>query len=259
MRLKDKVIIVTGSTMGIGHATAARFVAEGARVLIHGLEQDNADAVAKLLGSTAAGYAHNLLDPEAPKAIIAKAVEAFGRIDGLVNNAAMTGRAGLDEVTDTIFENYMAINARAPMMLIREALPHLIETKGAVVNIGSINAYCGEAELLPYSMSKGALMTMTRNLADQLAVQQVRVNQMNVGWVLTDNEYKIKTEIDGLPADWPDHLPKSYAPSGGLIRPEDIAAALVYWISEESRPISGSVVELEQYPIIGRNPVKEGL
>ena len=85
----------------------------------------------------------------------------------------------------------------------------------------------------------------------------IRVNHFNVGWVLTPNEYKQKID-DGLPADWPEHIEPQFAPSGRILSPEEIAAAAVYWLSDESRPISGSVVELEQYPIIGRNPTKKG-
>ena len=84
----------------------------------------------------------------------------------------------------------------------------------------------------------------------------MRVNHFNVGWVLTPNEYQQKI-ADGLPPDWPEHIEPQYAPSGRIMPPEEIAAAAVYWLSDESRPISGSVVELEQYPIIGRNPTKK--
>jgi hypothetical protein len=83
------------------------------------------------------------------------------------------------------------------------------------------------------------------------------VNHFNVGWVLTDNEYKTKIN-DGLPENWPEHIEPQFAPSGTIMSPENIAAAAVYWLSDESRPISGSVVELEQFPVIGRNPVKKG-
>jgi NAD(P)-dependent dehydrogenase (short-subunit alcohol dehydrogenase family) len=133
---------------------------------------------------------------------------------------------------------------------------HLKATRGCVLNIGSVNGYCGEANLLAYSISKGGLMTLSRNLADALGRDGVRVNHFNVGWVLTPNEYQVKI-ADGLPADWPDRVPKSKAPSGQLIKPEEIAAAAVYWIGDESRPISGTVLELEQHPVIGRNPPKE--
>jgi NAD(P)-dependent dehydrogenase (short-subunit alcohol dehydrogenase family) len=126
-----------------------------------------------------------------------------------------------------------------------------------VLNIGSINAYSGESNLLPYSISKGGLMTLSRNLADALCYDGIRVNHFNVGWVLTPNEYEQKI-ADGLPENWPQKLEPQYAPSGRIMAPEDIATAAVYWLSDESRPISGSVLELEQYPVIGRNPVKKG-
>jgi len=98
---------------------------------------------------------------------------------------------------------------------------------------------------------------MTRNLADAYGPAKVRFNQLNVGWTLTENEYKVKMG-DGLPADWPDHIPEYANPSGRLIQPEEIATASVYWVSRESAPISGTVAELEQYPLIGRYTNHEG-
>ena len=99
-------------------------------------------------------------------------------------------------------------------------------------------------------------MTLTRNLADTLGPDRVRVNQMNVGWTLTDNEYQTKLG-DGLPPDWPEKLPPYAAPSGRLLMPEDIAEAALYWVSSASRPISGTVFDTEQYPMIGRIPNQE--
>ncbi|HVT29176.1 MAG TPA: hypothetical protein VHE81_14265 [Lacipirellulaceae bacterium] len=81
--------------------------------------------------------------------------------------------------------------------------------------------------------------------------------RVNVGWVLTANEYKQKI-ADGLPPDWPEHVDPQYGPSGKIMPSEKIAEATVYWLSDESRPISGSVVDLEQYPMVGRNPAKKG-
>ena len=83
-----------------------------------------------------------------------------------------------------------------------------------------------------------------------------RQSGFSVGWVLTPNEYHVKI-ADGLPPDWPDRVPRTKAPSGRLLRPEEVATAAVYWIGDESRPISGSVLEIEQHPVIGRNPPKE--
>jgi NAD(P)-dependent dehydrogenase (short-subunit alcohol dehydrogenase family) len=182
-------------------------------------------------------------------------VAAFGKIDGIVNNAALVARSTIDKTDSKFFDRMMAINARAPLLLIQAALPHLKKSQGSVVNIGSVNALCGEPTLLDYSISKGALQTMSRNLANALAPEKVRVNQINPGWVLTDREYHDQIKWGQAP-DWPEHLPVVFAPSGRLIAPEAIAAATIYWLGDESRPISGSVVELEQFSVIGRNPVK---
>lgn len=256
MRLRDKVILVTGSTTGIGEATARRFVAEGARVVVHGLERELGEAVARELGSAAALHIDDLSDPAAPQRLVKAAIDAFGRIDGIVNNAAWIVRSNIETTDSTLFDRCMAVNVRAPLLLIRAALPHLMQSQGAVLNIGSINGYCGEANQLAYSISKGALITLTRNLADAFGRQKVRVNQMNLGWVLSPNEYKLKVS-EGLPPDWHEHPPTAFAPSGRIMTPETIATAAVYWLSDESRPVSGSVVDIEQYPMIGRNPVKE--
>src|SRR5690606_29446138 len=111
-------------------------------------------------------------------------------------------------------------------------------------------------DLLAYSVSKGALMTLTRNLGDTLHRENgVRVNQINPGWVLTEMEMKRKRE-HGLAEDWYGHLPAVTAPAGRILLPTEIASAVIYWIADESGPISGQVVELEQYPMIGRNPPK---
>jgi NAD(P)-dependent dehydrogenase (short-subunit alcohol dehydrogenase family) len=256
MRLADKVILVTGSTTGIGEAIARRAVAEGARVLIHGRDRERGEALVGELGSSTALHVDDVADPAAPARIVAAAIAEFGKLDSLVNNAATVQRSNLQNTDVALFDKIIAINLRAPLLMIQAAAPHLIERRGCILNIGSLNGYCGEANLLAYSISKGGLMTLSRNLGDALAQQGVRVNHFNVGWVLTPNEYHVKI-ADGLPPDWPDRVPRTKAPAGRLMKPEEIAAAAVYWIGDESYPISGSVVDVEQHPVIGRNPPKE--
>ena len=255
MRLRDRVVVVTGSTTGIGRAIAERCVAEGARVLVHGLEREAGEAVVRALGRSAALHVDDLADPGAAERVVDAALAAFGGIDALVNNAAAVVRSNIDTTSAQHFDRVIAVNARAPLLLIKSALPHLRRSRGCVLNIGSINAYSGEPDLLDYSISKGALMTMSRNLANALGAEQVRVNHFNVGWVLTPNEDALQRRL-GQPAGWHEHVPPAFAPSGRLLTPEHIAGAAVYWLSDESRPISGSVVELEQFPVIGRNPNK---
>jgi NAD(P)-dependent dehydrogenase (short-subunit alcohol dehydrogenase family) len=255
MRLKDKVIIVTGGTSGIGQAIAERCIAEGARVLVHGIVREDGEAVVKKLGAAAALHLDDLGDPASAGRIVGAAVTAFGRVDAIVNSAAIVARTNLESTSAEFFDRMMAVNVRGPLLLIQAAFPQLKANQGCVLNIGSINAYSGQANLLDYSISKGAMMTMSRNLANAHCADRVRVNHLNVGWVLTAREYAHQIE-HGMAADWPQTVSAQFAPSGGLMKPEEIAAAAVYWLGDESRPVSGAVVELEQYSVMGRNPSK---
>lgn len=259
MRLSEKVVIVTGSCTGIGRAIAKQCVAEGAKVVVHGLERDLGEFLVAALGPDhAVLHIEDLADAGCPDRLVALAVGRFGRLDAVVNNAAIVASGNLHTTDAPAFRKLLEVNTIVPFLLIKAALPHLSERGGSVLNIGSVNAWSGEPDLLPYSVSKGALMTMTRNLGDTLMRKnRVRVNQINPGWVLTENEIRRKRE-HGLPDDWPSHLPKVYAPAGRILKPEEIAMAAVYWLADESGPISGQVVDLEQHPFIGRNPPKDG-
>ena len=257
LRLQDKAILVTGSTTGIGEAIARRCVAEGARVLIHGRDHARAAAVVESLGDAAALHIDDLSDSSAPERLVTAAEKAFGRIDGIVNNAAWIVRSQIENTDVALFDRCMATNVRAPLMIVRAALEHLKHTQGSVVNIGSLNAYTGDRRQLAYSISKGALMTLSRNLADALATHRVRINHLNLGWVITPNEYELKI-AEGLPEGWPDLPQPTLVPTGRMTRPEEIAPHVAFWLSDESRPITGTVLDLEQYPLIGRIPREEG-
>ena len=257
MRLADKVVIVTGSTTGIGEATARRFVAEGARVVVHGRDRARGENIVRELGAGKAILSvEDLADPSAPQRMVDAAVKAFGKLDAIVNNAAWIIRSNIQTTDAELFDRCLAVNVRAPLLLFKAAFEQLKKNQGSVLNIGSINGLCGEANQLAYSISKGALITLSRNLADAHGRDKIRVNHLNVGWVLSPNEYDLKIK-EGLPRDWPEHPPAAFAPSGRIMSPEVIATAAVYWIGDESRPVSGSVLEVEQYPAIGRNPIKE--
>lgn len=258
MRLKDKVIIVTGSTTGIGKAIATRCVQEGARVVIHGLEEEWGNEVLSALGNdNAVLHIEDLSQEGAAERIVDVAIKSFGKLDAVVNNAAMVVSSNIHTTDRAFLQKVLGINTIAPFELIKAALPELSKQKGCVLNIGSVNAWSGEPNLLAYSMSKGALMTMTRNLGDTLHRENgVRVNQINPGWVLTETEKQRKKD-HGLAEDWYKDLPDVYAPAGRILWPEEIAAAAVYWLADESGPISGQVVDLEQHPFIGRNPPKD--
>ena len=258
MRLKNKIIIVTGSTTGIGKAIAKRCVAEGARVVLTGLEEDWGKQVLSELGNEKAVlYIEDISNDGAAETLVELAIKTFGKLDAIVNNAAIVASSNIQTTDKNFLRRLLEVNTIAPFALIKTALPYLTEQHGCVLNIGSVNAYSGEPNLLAYSITKGALTTLTRNLGDTLFRENgVRVNQINPGWVLTETEIERKKQ-HGLADDWYTHLPKVYAPSGRIIQPSEIAAAAVYWLSDECGPISGQVVDLEQHPFIGRNPPKD--
>lgn len=258
MRLNNKVVIVTGSTTGIGKAIAIRCVAEGAKVVITGLEEAWGMQVVEQLGSdNAVLHIGDIAGDGMAEHLVALAINTFGRLDAVVNNAAIVASSNIHTTDKAFLQKLLNVNTIAPFQLIKAALPYLQQQHGCVLNIGSVNAYSGEPNLLAYSITKGALMTMTRNLGDTLHRENgVRVNQINPGWVLTETERQRKKD-HGLAEDWYKDLPSVYAPAGRILKPEEIAAAAIYWLADESGPISGQVVDLEQHPFIGRNPPKD--
>ncbi len=259
--LKNSIALVTGSASGIGEAIAQRLGAEGARVIVHGPAEraEEAEKVAREIceaGSEAVVKLAELTDADECARLIAAVVARFGRIDILVNNAGISPRGDLPATDAAFFDRVIAVNLRAPLLLIRAALPHFLKQGGGrVLNIGSINAYCGEAGLLAYSISKGGLTTLTRNLADAHGRDGLRINQINPGWVLTANEHALKIR-EGLSEDWFRQIPREHAPGGRIFQPEEVAHFAVQFLGTAGELVNGTVMELEQFPLIGRNPVK---
>lgn len=251
--LEDKVVLITGSSSGIGLATAKAAIDAGAKVILHGSAKAKLEAAAASLNGVPAVQG-DLEDPDAAERIIDEAVAVHGRLDVLVNNAAVFPRTDLAASDGKAFDRIFAINARSPLLLTRRAIDHFRshDIRGSVVNIGSVNGYSGQPDLLVYSMSKGALMTMTRNIADGCAPEGIRVNQLNVGWTLTDMEIETQ-RARGRPDDWPSAIPAMFAPTGRILLPEEVANHVVFWASDRSAPITGQVYEVEQYPFLGRN------
>lgn len=255
-RLNGKVVLVTGGNTGIGRAIAECCLREGAQVAVHGLEGEAVDAAVAEMGPKAFGVVGDLEKPNTPSEIVDATIKRFGRLDGVVNNAAIITRSRFELTDAAMFDQTMAINVRAPFLICQAAAPHLKSSKGCVVNIGSINAHGGEGILSAYSVSKGALQTMSKNLAEIYAKEGIRFTHMNLGWILSDTEYERKLE-DGLPDNWPERLGRNDIPSGKMTQPSDVASVAAFWLSDEARPFSGTVFELEQYPFVGRNPTKD--
>jgi NAD(P)-dependent dehydrogenase (short-subunit alcohol dehydrogenase family) len=259
LALKDRVCVITGSTSGIGHGIATYFVQLGAKVLVHGRNADRGAEIVAQLRALGAGMGGNDSDADFAQAdltqeagcrrLIRRAVERFGQIDVLVNNAADTGRGTIESQSVATWDQIFATNVRAPFMLMQEAVAHMKPRRsGSIINIGSVNAYIGEPKLCAYSASKGALMTLTRNAASYLNQYRIRVNQLNVGWTLTEGEDRVKREVEGKGDNWLDEAIKT-RPFGRLLSPQDVAYAVAYFASDESAVITGTVMDLEQHPV----------
>ncbi len=251
MTMNGKVALVTGATSGIGRGIATHFASSGARVVVHGRDDDEARTTAaeiRASGGDAVGVGGDLADVDACRAAVRFAVAECGGVDVLVNNAAHMGRGYLSDAPVELWDAIMAVNLRAPFVLLQEAVRSMrARGGGSIVNIGSVNAYIGEPKLGPYSVSKGGLMTLTRNAASALRRDRIRVNQINVGWTLTEGEDRAK-RAEGKGDEWVAEAVATRA-FGRLLSPHDVAIAVAYFASDDSALVTGSVMDLEQYPV----------
>lgn len=249
--LKDKVAVITGSSSGIGKGIAQHFVSLGASVVIHGLGAKETREVAdhlRIAGHEAVSFHGDLRDEHECRRLVQFAVESLGGVDILVNNAGDVSRGKLEDVSVEFWDNMMAVNLRAPFICLQEAVKSM-KTRGggSIVNIGSINAYVGSPKLGPYAVSKGGLMTLTKNAACALNVYHIRVNQLNVGWTLTEGEERVqRKQRNG--GEWLEEA-LALRPWGRLLTPQDIAYAAAYFASDHSALVTGAVLDMEQIPV----------
>jgi NAD(P)-dependent dehydrogenase (short-subunit alcohol dehydrogenase family) len=246
-----KVAVVTGGTQGLGEAIATLFAERGAAglVIVGRNARKGKDVAASFTNSgVKTRYVQaDLAKLEDTRKIIAEADKAFGRVDVLVNVAASTDRGTILNTTPDLYERIMDINVRAPFFLMQDAAKVMRREniKGAIVNILSMSGHGGQPFLSVYSMSKGALATLTRNTAFALLRDHIRVNGLNIGWMDTPGEHAIQMRYH---TDDPDWLKKAEAsqPFGRLLKPTEVARAVAYLASEESGMMTGSIIDFDQ-------------
>lgn len=241
--LTGKIIIITGAARGIGAAIADLAAQSGAAgLLLTDREPIHVDVPCPVESVQA-----DLMDPNAPQAIAQAAKARFLRIDGLVNAAGVTTRGSFSDASLSLWDQMMAINARAPFFLMAQAIADMQDRKapGAIVNIQSMNAHCGAPDLAVYAASKGALQTLTKNAANAHMTDRIRVNGINLGWVDTQTERELHDVVLGKGEGWLAQQ-ASMQPLGRFVSEQDAARLAVYLLSDASGPMTGVSMDLEQ-------------
>jgi NAD(P)-dependent dehydrogenase (short-subunit alcohol dehydrogenase family) len=250
-QFNGKVAIVTGGTQGLGETIARLLAVRGAAgLVIVGRNKKRGKSVADDLtkaGCKTVFVAADLADLVATRKIVPAAEKAFGRLDVLVNAAAITDRGTLVDTSPELFDAMFNVNVRAPFFLMQDAAKVMIrkKIKGAMVNILSMSSHGGQPFIIAYSGSKGALATLTRGAAFSLLRNKIRVNGLNIGWMDTPGEDRIQHLYHDAPSDW---LAKAEAgtPAGRLLKPTEVARAVAYLASEESGMMTGSIIDFDQ-------------
>ncbi len=247
---EGRYAVITGGGQGVGEETARLFAERGAAGLaicgrdLAKLERVASDLDAK--GCPTLSVQADLAHVDQCFKVIDEAAAKFGDLDCLVNAAGITDRGTIDDTSVELFDQMFAVNTRAPFFLIQRILPYLRKRENAtIVNVASIVVNCGPPFIAAYTASKGALAVLTKNVANAVLQDRIRVNALNMGWTATPGENVIQQQYHDREDDWETEADAS-VPFGRLLRPDDIARAIAYLASDESALMTGSVINFEQ-------------
>lgn len=247
-RLDGKIAIVTGGTQGLGAATARLFAERGAEgIVICGRNQEKGAAVASSISGCPVHFVTaDLSKVDDCRKVVAEADAKFGRIDCLVNAGATTARGDILDTTPELYDEIMDINLKGPFFLIQETLKVMMreKTEGSIVNIGSTSAHVGQHFLTPYSVSKGALAVLTKNVAAAVMRQKIRVNCLHIGWMESDQE-KALHAAQGHGPEWFAER-SAEQPFGRLLQPSEVANAIAFLCSDDSGMMTGTAFDFDQ-------------
>jgi NAD(P)-dependent dehydrogenase (short-subunit alcohol dehydrogenase family) len=248
----NKVAVVTGSTQGLGEAIARRLVDEALiqGLVICGRSAENGERLAREFsarGCRTEFVRADLAVVEDCRRVTEVARRVFDRIDFLVNSAATSERGTILDTTPELFDRIMAVNVRAPFFLMQAAIQTMINRgiAGSILNIISMSSHGGQPFLSPYSASKGALATLTRNVARAVLQHRIRVNGLNLGWTDSPAEHDIQKRFHAAADDWLQRAEKEQ-PFGRLIKPAEVAEVAAFLLSERAGLMTGSLIDFDQ-------------
>ena len=250
-RMDGKICVVTGSTQGLGAAIARRLAEAGAAGIVTlGRSEAKGRSVAEGVTSATGVPVHfvpaDLGDVESCRNVVAEADRVFGKVHVLVNAGALTDRGTILDTSPDLFDRMLAINLRGPFFLMQEAIRLMIRERieGAIVNIGSMSELAGQPFISAYCASKGALATLTRNTAFAVMANRIRVNQLDIGWMASDNERALQERESGDP-DW-EAKAAAGLPFGRLVDPAEVARAVNFVASDDAGLMTGAVINFDQ-------------
>jgi NAD(P)-dependent dehydrogenase (short-subunit alcohol dehydrogenase family) len=248
--LRDRVVLISGGTSGLGAGIARAAAREGALVAVTGRRREPGEALAAELaaGGTKALFTQaDAGDVAQARACVAAVVDAFGRVDGLVNAAGLTDRGTLLDTTPELFDAHIAVNLKGPFFLMQAVVANLVarQAPGTIVNIMSTSAHAGQPYLAPYVAAKAGLAGLTRNAAHAHRWDRIRINGLNIGWTDTEGEDATQRRFHGAGDDWRAKAGASL-PMGKLGQVGEIADFVVFLLSDRSGVVTGSVIDWDQ-------------
>jgi NAD(P)-dependent dehydrogenase (short-subunit alcohol dehydrogenase family) len=242
MRLSGKTAFITGGTSGIGLATAKAFLAEGARVAITGRSRAKLERATAELGPDVVALVADVTDIASLERAVAAAAERFGHLDIVFANAGIGGATPLGQTTAEAWNAVIATNLTGVFFTVQAALPHLTEGASVILN-GSVHAVLGIPGWAAYAATKGAVRTLTRNLAAELAPRRVRVNQVTPGATRTPIWAGAAPTADALAAL--EAQLGATAATGRMSEPEEIAAAVVFLASDAAANVTAQEIVVD--------------
>jgi len=245
--LAGKRVLVSGGSSGIGQATAQRFLEEGARVFLCGLDADQVDAAVAGLAAfgTVAGIAADVSREDDVTRLVTSACEALGGVDVLINNAGVAWREPFLEITAAHWDQMMAVNLRGMFLVAQAAARVLVDQGGGgvIVNMSSTNGLGGEADYAHYNATKAGVLLLTKTMAVELGPLGIRVNALCPGYIETPLNAAISADLGGK--EFADAYASGSIPLGRPGRSSEVAAAYAFLASDDASFITGAEIVID--------------